>query len=208
MVSKRRPVAIGSSVPQWPIFLISSLRRTIATTSCDVIPSALSTSRTPSGPAVNDVTNCLQDFRFGFRERSAHACAGGKGMPTAAKFLTDGAHVRGITFRTHTDAHLAVSQLFKENGDDDSVNGANVVDQAFVIFRENAEVLRGFQTETETDHTFAAFKSHGAQKFAQQLDTASRIIFVKKLINTADIDIDIHQLRGNLIGARGCVWLL
>src|ERR1700730_591846 len=127
MVSRSRPVAIGSSVPQWPIFLISSLRRTSATTSCEVIPSALSTSRTPSGPAVNDVTNCLQDFRFNFRERSAHACACGKTMPSAAKFLTDGAQVCSIVLRTHTGAHFTVGQLFKENGDDEATNGANMI---------------------------------------------------------------------------------
>ena len=41
------PVAMGSKVPQWPIFLVFRQRRATATTSCDVMPGALSTRRTP-----------------------------------------------------------------------------------------------------------------------------------------------------------------
>ncbi len=42
------PVAIGSSVPVWPIDRIRSARRARATTSWDVGPCGLSTTRTPS----------------------------------------------------------------------------------------------------------------------------------------------------------------
>ena len=45
-----------------------SCRLTSATTSCEVIPAALSTRRTPSGVAVNDIANFLQHTLFHFRE--------------------------------------------------------------------------------------------------------------------------------------------
>src|SRR4029077_17040421 len=99
IVIKSRPVAIGSRVPQWPTFFIPSCRRTTATTSCDVIPSALSTSKTPSGGAANDVTRFLQNFLFYFLQRSTNARAGGKNMSTAAKFLANGAHVHFFALR-------------------------------------------------------------------------------------------------------------
>jgi hypothetical protein len=42
------PVASGSRVPPWPTRLIFSSRRTFDTTSCEVMPAGLSTTRTPS----------------------------------------------------------------------------------------------------------------------------------------------------------------
>src|SRR5947208_2947285 len=137
-VSKSNPVAIGSSVPQWPTFLIPSLRRISATTSCEVIPSALSTSRTPSGVGFKDFINFLQDFLFDFSERPAYARARRESMSATAKLLADGTNVDGIAFRTHADAHLAVGQFFEEDGNDHTANRAEMVDQPFVVFGKNA----------------------------------------------------------------------
>ena len=44
----RSPLANGSSVPAWPVLTPPSARRTAATTSCEVMPTGLSTSSTPS----------------------------------------------------------------------------------------------------------------------------------------------------------------
>src|SRR6185503_11610465 len=102
-VSKSRPVAIGSSVPQWPIFLVPICRRASATTSCDVIPSALSTSRTPSGDAgaLNGVTSFLQNFFFNFRQCSLHARTCSEGVTAAAKLLANPAYIHAFVLGTH-----------------------------------------------------------------------------------------------------------
>ena len=47
-VSSSRPVASGSSVPQWPIFFCLRTRRTFCTASCEVKPGSLSSSSSPS----------------------------------------------------------------------------------------------------------------------------------------------------------------
>src|SRR4051812_27156821 len=134
-VRSRRPVAIGSSVPQWPTFFICKRRRTIATTSCEVIPAALSTRRTPSGVAVNDTANLLQDFRFHFRQGSADSGSGGKLVSAAAELSADRGDISGIGFRPHAHANFTFGELFEENGDDDALNCADVINQAFVVFR-------------------------------------------------------------------------
>src|SRR5678815_2440373 len=98
----------------------------MATTSCDVIPSALSTSRTPSGEAgaLNGFTSFLQNFFFDLRQRSAHAGTGSECVPAAAKFLANRTHVHPFVFGTHADAHLSVGKFFEKHSDDDAVNCA------------------------------------------------------------------------------------
>ena len=46
------PVAMGSSVPVCPTFFVPNSFRTFQTTSCEVIPAGLSTSRMPSGSII------------------------------------------------------------------------------------------------------------------------------------------------------------
>src|SRR5438552_10243235 len=162
-VIKSRPVAMGSSVPQWPTFLISSLRRTRATTSCEVIPSALSTSRTPSGVAVNDVTNRLQNALLYFTQSTTNPGAGCECMSAAAKFLADGANIHRFTLGPHAHADFAVSEFFKKNRHDDPANGANMIDQSFIILRQDAEVGGNFDAKTETGDASIAFEAHGAK---------------------------------------------
>src|SRR3982751_1639453 len=134
IVRRSSPVAMGSSVPQWPLFLLPSCRRAIATTSCEVMPSALSTRRTPSGIATDDITNFLQNFLFDFRERAANTRPGGKNVSATAKFFADGAHIHFVAFRTHAHAHFAVGQFLKENRHNNAVNRAQMIDESFIVF--------------------------------------------------------------------------
>src|SRR5437762_4122097 len=143
-VNRSRPVAIGSRVPQWPIFLVASFRRVSATTSCDVIPSALSTSSTPSGFALKDSTNFLQNLCFDLGEASSNTRAGGECVSAAAEFLANRADIDRFIFRTHADAHFAVSQFFKKNCDDHAANCPEMIDQSFVVFGKKGQICGGF----------------------------------------------------------------
>ena len=137
-------MAIGSSVPQWPIFLVPSCCRASATTSCDVIPSALSTSRTPSGDAgaLNGFTSFLQNFLFHFGKGAADPRTGSECMAATAKFLADRANIDPLVFRSHTDAYLAVGKFLEKNSDDDAANCPEMIDQSFIVFGNHTKFCR------------------------------------------------------------------
>src|SRR5215472_1466333 len=105
-----------------------SFRRVSATTSCDVIASALSTSSTPSGDALKGFTNFLQNLFFDLGKASANTRARGQCVPAPAEFLANRADIDGFVFRTHADADFAISQFFKKDGDDDAVNCPEMID--------------------------------------------------------------------------------
>src|SRR5947199_771855 len=148
-VSRSKPVAMGSSVPQWPTLLISSLRRTNATTSCDVIPAALSTSRTPSGVALDCCTGLFHDFFLYFRQCPANARPGGEDMAATTKLCANRADIERFIFRAHADAHFSIGQFFEENGHDHTANCAQMIDQPFVVFRNHPERNGGRLAQAE-----------------------------------------------------------
>src|SRR5258708_28148894 len=97
------------------------------------MPSALSTSRTPSRVTSNDMANCLQNFGSYFGKGAAHARAGSQNVSAAAAFLADGANIDIFIFCAHAHAHLAVGQFLEENRDNNSTNRAQTIHHAFLL---------------------------------------------------------------------------
>src|SRR4051794_30549276 len=98
-----RPVALGSSVPQWPTFLIPNLRRMASTTSWDVGPAGLSIRIAPSS-AVNSCMRKLSrrvqraldggdDVALDRKRFARDAGAGGRRMAAAAELRGNLVHV-------------------------------------------------------------------------------------------------------------------
>src|SRR5438477_7076874 len=168
-VSRSRPVAIGSRVPQWPIFLVPSFRRATATTSCDVIPSALSTSRTPSGEpsALNGFINFLQHFLFDLGQRPQNARTGSERVSAATKRLANRGDIDPFIFRTHADADLPVGEFFEKDCDDDAANCPKMIDQAFVVFGNDTKFSGGLKAKAKCCHPARFTKSHRLQQFTQ-----------------------------------------
>src|ERR1700746_3338707 len=104
------------------------------------MPSALSTSSTPSGSALKDSTHSLQNLSFDLSEVSANTRTRGQCVPAAAEFLANRADIDRFIFRTHADAHFVVSQFFKEDRNDNAANCPEMIDQSFVVFGENREI--------------------------------------------------------------------
>src|SRR4051812_130509 len=161
------------------------------------MPSALSTRRTPSGATFDDFTNRLQNALFDFSQRAANARAGRQGVSAAAELLTNRAYIHAFVFRSHAHAHLAFIQFLKKNGHDDTANGADVIDQAFVIFRQRAEATGSFQAQAKTRDFATSLETHGAKELTQKLDATPRIIFIGVAADLADIDAGGNELGCN-----------
>src|SRR5436190_22994988 len=68
----RSPVAFGSSVPQWPTFLMPKRRRMASTTSCDVGPAGLSMRMAPSRAENSCIILQLRNSGGGFEGKIAY----------------------------------------------------------------------------------------------------------------------------------------
>src|SRR2546425_8231172 len=101
------------------------------------MPSALSTSRMPSGSALKDVTNFLQNLFFDFGEAPANARAGSQCMSAAAEFAADAAVDHLFFFSTHAHAHSIIGVLLKEDGDHDAAYSSEIVHHIVVVFTKN-----------------------------------------------------------------------
>src|ERR1039457_6395256 len=83
-----------------------------------------------------------------------------------------------------------------------------MIDQTFVVFRKNLEILCHLQAQTETDDTPPSFEAHGSEQLAQQFNPATRIVFVKLLAHAPDINAGANKLGRDLESARGRVRIL
>src|SRR6266700_4015487 len=94
------PVAIGSSVPAWPIRRVPAMRRIRATTSCDVMPAGLSTITRPEDVIADPIP----------RERSSLLAQHGPAAAARAPDHPDEAHTdeRGEACPYATDAPVPV----------------------------------------------------------------------------------------------------
>src|SRR5947207_13426445 len=131
------------------------------------MPSALSTSRTPSVVALDDVTNFLQDALPDFIEGAADAVAGGEFVSAAAEFFANGANINLRAFGSHAHSHLALRQLFKKNRNQNAANGTKMIDEPLVVLRNDSEFGRRFQIESKTCDAALGIETHCAQQLAE-----------------------------------------
>jgi hypothetical protein len=83
-----------------------------------------------------------------------------------------------------------------------------MIDQTFIVLREDAELGGRFLTQVETCDTTSALEMHCAKQLAQQFNPTPGIIFVKLLAYPADIDTSADKLGRDLEGTGRGVGIL
>src|SRR5581483_298170 len=149
----RRPVALGSRVPQWPTFLMPNWRRMTSTISWEVGPAGLSTSNAPSKASnccivkganedsfpleTNQLRSGVERFFYGCDdlaldgERIADdARARGSRMPAAAELAGDQIDVHLFALGPEADAGEIRAGFLENAGDHDGLDIADVIDEA------------------------------------------------------------------------------
>src|SRR4051812_38530726 len=144
--TSRTPVANGSSVPAWPTLTAlrpPRSRRMRATTSCDVTPAGLSTTRTPDVPASTPAS--LIELRGDLAAQEGHELVVGQlrgearrlPVPAATARAGDDADVNGRVGGPQRDLRPArasrVGQLARERGHLRAGDRAEVVDDALGV---------------------------------------------------------------------------
>src|SRR5205809_187005 len=137
-----RPVALGSSVPQWPTFLISKRRRMAPTTSCEVGPTGLSISSAPSSGS----NSCMASTGGVERplDRGNHTPLNAQGfardarsgrgrVPAATEPAGDIVDVDALAFGAQADTRQLRLQFFEDAGDDDLFDGADMVNKTLRV---------------------------------------------------------------------------
>src|SRR6202000_2027584 len=77
------------------------------------------------------------------RERFAgHAGAGRRRMATAAKLAGDGIDIDLVTFGTQADAGQFRFNFFKHTGDDDGLDGPDMINQTFRVIGLSARAVK------------------------------------------------------------------
>ena len=87
-------------------------------------------------------TSLFHDFLFHFRQRPGNARPGCKDVTATAKFFANRADIDRVVFRAHAHAHFSIWQFLEENRHDHPAHRAQMIDQPFVVFRDNAEAAR------------------------------------------------------------------
>src|SRR5581483_5350569 len=129
-------------------------------------------------------------------------------MTPAAECLANRANVHLVGLRTHAHANFAVRQLLEKNRDNDSADGAQMIDQPLVIFGQDPELFRAFEAQTKARDAAFGVKAHRSEEITQQLDSPARIVFVGELADLADIHPGADELACDLKRSRGGVWIL
>jgi hypothetical protein len=100
-------------------------------------------------------------------------------MTASAEFLANGTDIDDLCFGTHAYTHFAIGQFFEKYGNDNAMDGPQMIDQSLVILGKDAQFSGCFQGETKTcDPTFL-LETHGTQQFPQKFQTPARIILIE-----------------------------
>src|SRR5436190_667907 len=129
-------------------------------------------------------------------------------MASSTELLTDLADIDGISFGAHAHADFAIRQFFKKDGNDNALDGAQVIDQPLVILGKNGEFCGCFQSEPKTCDATFFLETHGTQQFAQKLQTSTGIILVELLTQSSYGETGANEFCRDLERVSAGLWIL
>src|SRR5882724_8506986 len=142
------------------------------------------------------------------KRRAGNARAGGRPMPTAAKFSGDFVHVHLVALGTEADAREVWFHLFEEAGDDDGFDGANMVDQALGVVGARAGAVKVRLLQPEPGDLVVMGEVEVIIDMLQKTRAGERIGLVNFVADPGEVGAAFDEFAGDVVGAGPGVGIL
>src|SRR6516162_2170341 len=114
-------------------------------------------------------------------------------MPPATKFAANPVYIDLVTLRTGADSHLAFCEFFEEQGHNNRIDAAHIINESINFVVLNMKTFFGLVGKRQTGDLVIQVECGFRQNFAQELHPSFWIALVKLVGDSSRVDSAQNQ---------------
>lgn len=158
--------------------------------------------------SVQNFTDGGEDLGSRVGERAGHTDASGASVAATVEELGELGAVYGVVLGTEGDANFFVWEFFEEGGDDDALDGSDVVDHVLGVLGFEAEGVFDGHGEVPVGDRAVVFQFEGVEQGAEEFDFAVGLVIVGEGVDGADVNTAPDEVCGHFVGSGGGIGVL